>query len=57
MTLSLRMDIPGSYMAQLYSGGGAVVESIRIEGVEGARTELMDIPGTLAAGIYFLNAG
>jgi len=44
-------------MAQLYSGGGAVVESIRIEGVEGARTELMDIPGTLAAGIYFLNAG
>jgi hypothetical protein len=54
VTLSLRMDMPGSYMAQLYSGGGMVVESMRIEGVDGARTELMDIPGTLAAGVYFV---
>jgi len=54
MTLSLRMDMPGSYMAQLYSGGGAVIESMRIEGVDGPRTELMDIPGTLAAGVYFV---
>jgi len=54
VTLSLRMDMPGSYMAQLYGGGGMVVESMRLEGVDGSRTELMDIPGTLAAGIYFV---
>lgn len=54
ITLSLRMDIPGSYMAQLYSGEGMVVESMRIEGVDGTRTELMDIPGTLTAGVYFV---
>jgi hypothetical protein len=54
VTLSLRTDVPGSYMAQLYSGEGMVVESMRIEGVDGARTELMDIPGTVAAGVYFV---
>jgi hypothetical protein len=54
MTLSLRMDRPGTYMAQLYSAGGVVVESMKIEGVEGARTELMNIPGTVAAGVYFV---
>jgi len=54
ITLSLRMDRPGDYMVQLYSSGGAVVESMRIEGVVGARTELMNIPGTLAAGVYFV---
>ncbi|HVV07066.1 MAG TPA: hypothetical protein VHC96_22715 [Puia sp.] len=27
---------------------------MRIERVDGPRTELMDIPGTLAAGIYFV---
>ena len=54
VTLSLFTDMPGNYMAQLYSGGGAVIESMRIEGVDGARTELMDIPGTLAAGVYFV---
>lgn len=54
ITLSLRMDQPGDYMAQLYNGGGMVVESMRIERVDGARTELMNIPGTLAAGIYFV---
>jgi hypothetical protein len=54
VTLSLRMGMPGSYMAQLYSGEGMVVESMRIEGVDGPRTELMDISGTLAAGVYFV---
>jgi hypothetical protein len=34
--------------------GGAVMESMRIEDVDGARTELMGIPGTLAAGVYFV---
>lgn len=54
ITLSLRMDKPGDYLAQLFSNGGRVVESLRIEGVEGPRTELMNIPGTLAAGTYFV---
>jgi hypothetical protein len=54
VTLSLRMDMPGSCMVQLYGEGGTVIESMRIEKVDGPRTELMDIPGTLAAGIYFV---
>ncbi|HVU58533.1 MAG TPA: T9SS type A sorting domain-containing protein [Puia sp.] len=54
ITLSLRMDQPGDYMIQLYSSAGAIVESMRIEGVDGARTELMNIPGSLAAGVYFM---
>jgi hypothetical protein len=54
VTLELRMDKPGNFIAQLYSGTGAVIESIRMEGVNGPKTELLNIPGTLAAGIYFL---
>lgn len=54
VTLSLHMDQPGDYMVQLFSGGGIVVESLRMEGVDGPRTELMNIPGTLATGVYFV---
>jgi hypothetical protein len=54
MTLSLRMDKPGNFIAQLCSSGGMVVETMRMENVDKARTELMSIPGTLAAGIYFV---
>ncbi len=54
VTLSLQMDQPGNYMAQLFSSSGALVESMHIEGVDGPRTELLEIPGTLAAGMYFI---
>jgi hypothetical protein len=54
VTLSLQKPAPGNYMVQLFSGGGALVETMRIEGVEGSRTELLNIPGTVAAGVYFV---
>ena len=54
ITLSMHMDTPGDYMVQIFGGGGAVVGSMRMEGVDGQRTELMSIPGTLAAGVYFV---
>jgi len=41
-------------MVQLFSAAGSLVESMRIEGVNGARTELLTIPGTVAAGLYFV---
>lgn len=54
VTLSLRQPLPGNYMVQLFSSGGALVESMRIEGVNGSRTELLTIPETVAAGHYFM---
>jgi hypothetical protein len=53
-TISLRDIRPGNYMAQLYSGAGALVESIHLENVDGPRTELLNIPATIAAGPYFV---
>ena len=60
VTISLRDIKPGDYMAQLFSASGALVESMPIENVDGPRTELLNIPETVAAGTYFvklLNTG
>jgi hypothetical protein len=54
VTLSMRIDKQGDYMIQLINGGGGVVELTRMVGVDRTRTELMNIPGTLAAGVYFV---
>jgi hypothetical protein len=53
-TLSLKQLAPGNYIMQMFDAGGRVVESMRIEGVNGPRTELLTIPGTAAAGLYFV---
>jgi hypothetical protein len=54
VTLSLKQPVAGNYLVQLFSAAGTLVESMRIEGVDGPRTELLNIPGTAAAGVYFL---
>jgi len=52
VTLSIRLDNPGVYSAQLYSASGALIETLQIE--EKTTTALMNIPATLAAGVYFI---
>lgn len=54
VTLSLKQPLPGNYMVQLFSTAGSLVESMRIEGVDGPRTELLNIPETAAAGLYLV---
>ena len=54
MTLSVQTGKPGNYLVQLFSNAGALVESMRIEGVDGPRTELLNVPASLAAGLYFV---
>ena len=54
VTISLRDIKPGNYMAQLISASGVLVESMRMENVDGPRTELLNIPETVAAGPYFV---
>jgi hypothetical protein len=54
ITISLRDIKPGTYMVQLFSTSGVLVETMRLEGVDGARTELLNIPETVAAGPYFV---
>jgi len=54
VTVSVKAPRPGNYMVQLFSSGGALVESLRMEGVDGAKTELLDISETIAAGLYFV---
>ena len=54
VTISLRDIKPGTYMAQLFSTSGILVETMRMEGVDGPRTELLNIPETVAAGTYFV---
>ncbi|MDO6431001.1 T9SS type A sorting domain-containing protein [Flavitalea sp. BT771] len=54
VTISLRDIKAGNYIAQLISTSGALVETMRMEGVEGARTALMNIPETMAAGTYIV---
>ena len=55
VTLSLKQSVPGNYLVQLFSAAGTLVGSMHIEGVDGARTELLNIPGTAAAGLYFVS--
>jgi hypothetical protein len=54
VTLSVQTGDKGNYVAQLFSSGGALIASMPIEAVDGPRTELMNIPGTIAAGAYFI---
>ena len=54
VTISLRDIKPGTYMAQLFSTSGVLVETMRMEGMDGPRTELLNIPETVAAGTYFI---
>jgi hypothetical protein len=54
VTLSLRLDDPGTYTAQLFSLSGVLKESMVIN-VDRKSTEvLMNVPATLSAGAYFV---
>ena len=50
VTLSVRLDEPGTYTAQLYSMSGTLEETMAVE----SKTVLLNIPATLPAGIYFI---
>lgn len=54
VTVSLDKVKSGDYIIQLFSNAGALVETMRLEGVDGPRTELLQLPGSLAAGMYFI---
>lgn len=54
VTVSLGKLKPGDYTIQLFDNAGALMETMRIEGLNGPRTELLPLPGTLAAGMYFV---
>lgn len=58
VTLSMRLDAPGAYTAQLFNTAGALIESLQIEGSslssKRSHTELMNIPSTLTPGSYFV---
>jgi hypothetical protein len=54
VTLSISGGRPGEWMVQLISGSGALVESMAVQGGESARVELLNIPASLAAGVYFI---
>jgi hypothetical protein len=50
VTLSVRLDEPGTYTVQLFSMSGALEETMPVE----SKTVLMNIPATIPAGIYFI---
>jgi len=54
ITLALRLDEPGTYIAQLLSWSGMPIETMKIDGNKKSETVLMNIPNTLAAGIYMI---
>jgi len=54
VTLSLRLDDPGIYTAQLYSLSGVLKESVEIDVDRKSTDVLMNIPATLSAGTYFV---
>lgn len=54
VTLSMRLDEPGTYSAQLFNTSGVLIETMKVEGGEKSKNVLMDIPPTLVAGIYFI---
>jgi hypothetical protein len=54
VTLTMQLDEPGVYTAQLLSLSGVLVETMEVEGNEKSTDVLMNIPATLAAGVYFV---
>lgn len=54
VAVSLEKLKPGDYSIQLFDNAGALMETMRIEGLNTPRTELLQLPGTLAAGMYFV---
>jgi hypothetical protein len=54
VTLSLRLDDRGTYIAQLFSLSGVLKESMEIDVDRKSSEVLMNIPSTLTAGTYFV---
>jgi hypothetical protein len=52
LMLSLRLDQPGTWSAQLYAMSGELIQTMTIEGDEKSKTVEMNIPATLKAGTY-----
>jgi CarboxypepD_reg-like domain len=54
ITLSVRLDEPGVYAAQLFSLSGTLIETIKVVGDEKSKDVQMNIPVTVVAGTYFV---
>jgi hypothetical protein len=54
ITITVRPVQSGKYMAQLYNIGGELEESVEIEGDRKMMSVLMNLPATLAAGVYVM---
>lgn len=54
ITLSLRLDQGGKYIAQLFNTAGTLEQTMEIQGDVKTKTVLMNLPATLAAGIYMV---
>jgi hypothetical protein len=54
VTLTVRVDEPGVYSAQLFSLSGTLIETIKVEGDEKSKDVRMNIPTTVVAGTYFV---
>jgi hypothetical protein len=52
--VSLRLDSPGAYRLGLFNAAGSLMQAKAIDLAEKAHLELLNIPGSLAAGIYFV---
>jgi hypothetical protein len=54
VTLSLRLDEPDTYIAQLFSSAGALLQTITVKGYQKSQQIPMNIPSSLVAGAYFI---
>jgi hypothetical protein len=54
ITLSLRLDQPGVYRAELFSISGTLMQTAEISGEQKERSLLMNIPADLAPGVYLV---
>jgi len=54
LTLSMRLDQPGTYSVELFSTSGAPLETLQVDGRQKSRSIPMNIPASLAPGTYFI---
>lgn len=54
VTLSVRLDKPGTWSVQLFNAAGMAVENLQVEGSEGSKDLPLPIPSTLNPGTYFI---
>jgi len=54
LTLSVRLDRPGTYRVQLFSTSGALLETLEVDGGQKSKCVSMNIPAALPPGTYFV---